>query len=591
MDIWIVSALLAGTIGLLITERLPVDLTALGIIAALMVTGLLSPAEAVAGFANPAVITVAAMLIAGEGMIRSGVVGFIAQKIIDGSGGNVKLALLIVIIVVSVASAFINNTPVVVLFIPIILNLSCECNFSPSKFLIPVSYASILAGTCTLIGTSTNIIVSDLSAQHGYGRLSLFELSALGVPVTLFGLAFIYLFALRFMPEHAAPVCELEGKEDKLYLTEFTVPAGSPMIEADPAVFLADRHPRLELFEIIRDSKIHYPNDAPIRMRAGDGIFVKCTANDILAIIRDRIGALTHLPEGEVFTPDHNDSRIAELVIPPQSSLLGQRLVDTRLHNRDQINIMAVKRRKLHYAEQKLAHLELRIGDILLVQCPKRTLDRIRQTGDVIIVEDVHHEIINRRKAPWAIFIFAALVAAATIGLADIMVCALTGVFAMLLSGCLKVREAYRAIQGSILLLIVGTIALGAAMEKTGAARFYTGWLMGFFADLPPQIMLGGVIVITSIGTQLLSNNATAVLLLPIAIETAAALSVSPRPFIVGVCFGASACFASPLGYQTNLLVYGPGSYRFTDYMKLGIPLNLMVIIAGTLMIPWIWPF
>jgi len=231
------------------------------------------------------------------------------------------------------------------------------------------------------------------------------------------------------------------------------------------------------------------------------------------------------------------------------------------------------------------------VGDIILVRCSIDKLQQIRAGTDFIIIEDVHHKIIHKRKARWAILIFTGLIAAASSGLADIMVCALAGVLLMVLTGCLNLRDAYHAIRGDVLLLIVGTIALGAAMEKTGATQLYAEWFLSPFKNASPGVVLAGIILLTSISTQILSNNATAVLILPIAIATALALNVNPKPFIVAVCFGASACFASPIGYQTNLLVYGPGNYRFTDYLKLGIPLNILVIVMGSLLIPVFWPF
>jgi di/tricarboxylate transporter len=215
----------------------------------------------------------------------------------------------------------------------------------------------------------------------------------------------------------------------------------------------------------------------------------------------------------------------------------------------------------------------------------------MRGETDLIIVEDVHHEIIHKKKAPIAILIFLGLIVAASTGVADIMVCALGAAFLMILTGCLQLRDAYRSIQGNVLVLIVGAVALGTAMEKTGTAQYYAKGFLSLFHGASPQIVLGGIILLTSVSTQLLSNNATAVLLVPIAISTALSLGVDPKPFIIAVCFGASACFATPIGYQTNLLVYGPGGYRFSDYLKLGMPLNVLVLILGTIFIPVFWPF
>ena len=591
MSIWIVSLILVVTLYLLITEKIPVDVTAIGIIVVLMVSRILTPLEAVLGFANPAVITVAAMLMISQGMIRTGAVGFIGQKVIEYSKGSPKFSLLVTLLIVAAASAFINNTPVVVLFIPIILNLSCEYNLSPSKFFIPVSYASILAGTCTLIGTSTNIIVSDLSLIQGYGGIGMFELSPLGIPIAIMGLAFLYVFSPILMPGHTTPTCEMEDREDKRYLAELSVPRNSPLAGQDSASFFARQYHTLELFEIVRGSRIIPLSDDSLPIVSHDLMLVKGSASDLIAMLNDNVAELPHADEDLNFSAADQNTLIVELIIPPQSSIIGERLLDTHLQGDPNAHIIAIKRRRMHYSAQKIRSVRLRIGDIILVRCSINKLEQIRTRADFIIIEDVHHEIIHKRKARWAILIFIGLIVAATSGLADIMVCAVTGVFLMVLTGCLKLRDAYRAIRGDVLLLIVGTIALGAAMEKTGSTRFYAEWFLSPFKDTSPGVVLAGIIVLTSISTQLLSNNATAVLILPIAIATALKLGVNPKPFIVAVCFGASACFASPIGYQTNLLVYGPGNYRFSDYLKLGIPLNILVIVMGSLLIPVFWTF
>jgi di/tricarboxylate transporter len=566
MTILIVSLILLLALILLITEKIPIDLTAIGIMVVLIVTGILSPVEAVAGFANPAVITVGAMFLISRAMIRTGAVGFVAQKVIQVSRGKAKLALLFTLLIVGIASAFINNTPVVVLFIPIILNLSCEYDLSPSKFLIPVSYASILAGTCTLIGTSTNIIVSNLSGMYGYGTISMFELSSLGVPIAILGIAFLFFAAPRFMPGHAAPVCELEDRADRKYLAEFVIPPDSALIGEDPAQAFSKKYPTFEVFEIARDYHVFYPERDQIEIAANDLFLVKGAPNDLIAILRDKVVELPHLAQDVQFTAEEKESLIVEMIIPPQSSLLGERLLETHLQKDP-------------------------VGDIILIWCPGEKLERMRGETDFIIVEDVHHEIIHKKKAPIATLVFLGLIVAASTGVADIMACALAALFLMILTGCLQLRDAYRSMQANVLVLIVGAIALGTAMEKTGTAQYYAESFLGLFHGANPKVILAGIILLTSISTQILSNNATAVLLVPIAISTALSLGVDPKPFIIAVCFGASACFATPIGYQTNLLVYGPGGYRFSDYLKLGIPLNLLVLILGTVFIPFFWPF
>ncbi len=591
MAILTVSLILAAAIVLLVTETIPVDLTAIGIVSALMVTGILSPAEAVKGFANPAVITVGAMFLISRAMIRTGAVGFIGQKVLAAAGGNPRLAYLMVLAIVAVASAFINNTPVVVLFIPVVLTLSCDLDISPSKVLIPISYASILAGTCTLIGTSTNIIVSDLSDMYGYGQIGMFELSTLGVPIAAAGLLVLLFLGPRILPGLISPVCELDDKDHRIYLAELAVPKQSPLIGRLPEKAFAERFSSVQVAELIRYNHVYYPPRDRVHIAADDILLVRGSANDLVELLQEKGVELTPGEKGLKFDANEQESVVVELILPPQSSLIGEKLTDTLLKRDPDLKIIAIKRSRLHWTEKNIDDVRLKNGDILLVQSPMEKLDAMRGRSDFIIVEDVHHEIVLRRKARVAAAIFAGVVAVAASGAADILACALTGAFLMVLTGCIQLRDAYRALQPNVLLLIAGTIALGTAMEATGTSRYYAEAFLGLFSGAGPTVVLAAFLLLASISTQLLSNNATAVLLIPIAISTALGLGVHPKPFIIAVCFGASACFASPIGYQTNLLVYGPGGYRFTDYLKLGIPLNLLVLAAGTLFIPVIWPF
>ena len=590
MTIWLVTVILLVTLVLLITDKAPVDLVAVGIMVALTVTGVLRPEEAVAGFASPAVITVGAMFLMSRGMIRTGAVGFIGQRVIAMARGNHRLALFMSLLIVAIASAFINNTPVVVLFIPIMMAISCEYGVSPSKFLIPISYASILAGTCTLVGTSTNIIVSDLSVQAGYTPIGMFELAWVGLPVAVIGIVFLTLTSSRLMPGHAAATCHIEKGENRSYLAELHLPETSRLIGQAPEA-LTDQHKTLELIEVIRRSDIHYPDESGLRLATHDRLLVKSSATDLIAILTAGLAELLHEQKDLPAKGSDPEHLIVELVLPPQSRLLGVSVPDTRLYHDESIQIIGIKSRSHFYADLKINTRRLRVGDILLVRATVAHLERMRSEGDFIVIEDVHHEIIHKRLAGRALMIFGGVVMTAATGLLSIMVAAMAGVLLMILTGCLHLRTAYRELRADVLLLIVGTIALGQAMQQTGATDFYAQAFLQLFAGAGPSVVLAGFLLLTSISTQVLSNNATAVLLLPVAISTALTLGVDPRPFIIAVCFGASACFASPIGYQTNLMVYGPGNYRFVDYLKLGLPLNLMVIAAGAVLIPRFWPF
>ncbi len=591
MDIWITTIILLATLYLLVTEKISVALTAIGIIVLLVVTNILSPKEAVAGFSNPAVITVGAMFVVSKGMMRTGGVEFISRRVITLARGSFTVALAIMLLLVAVASAFINNTPVVILFIPVVMTMCCEYGLSPSKFLIPISYASILAGTCTLIGTSTNIIISDLSASYGYDPLSMFELSIIGVPIALVGILFLLIAAPKILPALANPVCQLQNGEHRKYLAELQVPENSSLIGRSPADIFRRKYPSLSVLELISRSHIYRPERDLKIISAGDIILVKGSLNDLVDILHREEVELPTTEKGLTLGAQKDAPIVVELIIPPHSPLCNQRLHNTDIAGDSEVHIIAVKRSNLHISEHQIHDVLLKTGDVLLIWCNDSKLSTIRNNTDYLVIEDVYEELIHKRKAAWSILNFIGMVGTATLGLADIMTCALTAAFLMIVTGCLQMRDAYKALQGEVLLLIAGTIALGAAMQKTGTSQLYAETFLGLFANFSPVVVLGAIILLTSISTQILSNNATAVLLLPIAISTAIGIEVDPKPFIIGVCFGASACFATPVGYQTNLLVYGPGGYSFKDYLKLGIPLNIFVVMAGMCTIPIFWPF
>lgn len=586
-----VSLVLVVALVLLVTEKISIEKTAMGIMVALALSGILTPAETVAGFANPAVITVGAMFLLSRGLIRTGAVGFVTELVLNRSKGNKQYAFILILVTVAIASAFINNTPVVVLFIPIVMGLSCDCDFSPSKLLIPLSYVSIMAGTCTLIGTSTNIIISDLTVAYGYEGLTMFELSLLGVPITIVGIAFLLMVSPSLMPGHTAPVCELDEGKEKRYIAELVVPENSPLIGQKDILALAEQELGILVVEVFRNGTILDPARSPISVEPEDILFVKGSAESLIASLKNNTLELAHGEEGMTFGSGQEDDLIVELIVPPLSSVLRESLLSTDLTQEEDIKVIAIRSRQSHYSYRKIQRVKLKVGDMVLARCPRKKLDRIRKGSDFVIVEDVHHAIIDREKAKMAIGIFAAVVLSATLGLANIMVSALTGLFLMTLTRCLSLKDAYRSLESEVLLLIISTIALGLAMEKTGATKLYADLFLSLFQGQGPGTVLVGMILLSSVCTHILSNNATAVLLLPIAITTAVSLGVNPKPFIVGICFGASACYASPIGYQTNLLVYGPGGYRFSDYIKLGLPLNLLVVAAASFFIPMIWHF
>ncbi|MBW2526106.1 MAG: SLC13 family permease [Deltaproteobacteria bacterium] len=590
MAVALVSVLLVAVIVLLVTEALPVDLTAVGVMVVLAVTGILTPAETLAGFSNPAPITIGVLFIVTQGLVRTGALDLLTQQVVRWSKGHPQRLLGLSLVLVGGFSSFLNNTPVVVLFLSITMAVCCEYGLSPSKFLLPISFVSILAGTSTLIGTSTNIIVSDLAAAEGLDPIGMFELSPLAMPVAMLGALFLYFFSAKLLRAHKEPVCEIKDDENQRYISELLVPAGSPLIGKEAIAGLAERLPRVELYEVLRGSAVIDPQEDKTTLQAMDMLLVKASASDLAQSLDSRCTALPKGDEGTIAKPYDDGSIIVELVVAPNAALVGRLLPNVLAEFDAHVHLLGVKRRHVHYGAHKVAGLRLAVGDILLIQAPVDHIDLLRATGDFIVVEDVVRKLFHRKKAPLALAIFLGMIGAATVGVTDILVAALAAGFLMLLTRCVGLREAYRALDARVLLLIIGTLALGAALSKTGAADLYAAVVLKAFSGAGPEVVLSGFILLTSLLSLFLSNNSTAVLLVPIALSSAKALGVDPRPFIIGICFGASACYASPIGYQTNLLVYGPGGYRFGDYVRLGLPLILFVWLASSWLIPVLWP-
>jgi di/tricarboxylate transporter len=591
MAIITVSIILVATIALLVSEKLPTDLTAIGIVVVLMVSGIISPAEALIGFSNPAIVTVAVLFVISRALVRTGALDFITASVMKFSKGNPRRLLFMSLFLVGGFSSFLNNTPIVVLFVSITMVVCSEYSLSQSKFLMPISFVSILAGTSTLIGTSTNIIVSDLAVQNGMRPIAMFELSPLGIPMAMAGAVYLYFFSSRILPSHKNPIGEVKSREKTHYISDLVIPEDSSLIGQNAKDVFEQQYPNIELFQVFRGYKIFDPVWDEVIFRQGDEVLVKASAQHLAQLLDSRRVALPYEDSESAMRPHDSNSRILELLVHPNSSAIGQslnRFMDSLdIH----IRVLGVNRHRKHYPAGKVRNLRLGLGDIILVHLPLNHLEQIRSAEEFIVIEDVHKSIVNRKKAPLAIGIFLMMILSATFGGVDLLISAMVAMLLMILTGCISLRESYRSIDSKILILIIGTIALGNALSITGAADLYTQFFLKPFVGMSPYVVLSAFILLTSLLSLFLSNNSTAVLLMPIALSTAAVLDVDPRAFIIGLCFGASACYATPIGYQTNLLVYGPGGYVFRDYLKLGIPLSIGVWIVSSVFVPLLWPF
>ncbi len=585
----IVFAILVLSIFFFATEIMSIDLVALSMIIILTLTGVLTPAEALSGFSNPALITVASLFVVAEGLMRTGAVSVISQRIIRVSRGNPSHVLMLSILIVAIVSAFINNTPVVLVFIPVVLGVAHRFKIAPSRLLIPISYASILGGTCTLVGTSTNILVSSLSSQHGYGTLGMFEFMAPGLIFLVVGVLYMVVLGGKILPDRKTFTGLLPLEQRRQYVTELEVREDSYLVGKTIGETIEASHPDVRIMQLIRGETIEWQPDSGTILQNGDVFIARGYVSDIMSMSQDR--EVDILPEilGASLRFDRRTMTLVELVVSPASSFMGKKVSDIHFRRRFGVALVAIQRHGIHIRE-KISELTLKAGDILLVFGDDQAFARISETEDFFMMEGIQDAFVAKNKATISILILSGVVLSLTLGILPLVMTALIGASLMIILGCITSREAYRAVNWPILILIGGTISLGFAMEKTGAAAFLAESIIGIAGSMGPVAVLSGVYLMSVFLTSIVSNNAAAVLMVPIAISTALGLGVDTRPFIMAVAFGASASFATPIGYQTNMLVYGPGGYRYLDFLKVGIPLNLILWLIATFIIPFFWP-
>lgn len=592
MEILAVLLLVLSAILLFATEALRVDVVAILILVALALSGLIAPEEALKGFSNPATATVAAMFVLSAGLRHTGLVDAFAEGVDTALGRSSWLVALGLMLAVALVSAFINNTAAVAILIPIVLGLCRRHGWSPSRFLMPLSFMAQVGGVCTLVGTSTNILVSDIARRSGMRPFGMFEFSALGL--CLVGIAYLYLatvppFLLRRVGDRAPQPLSKRYQLGR-YLTEIEVLSDSPLVGQRLADTQIGAKLGVEVLEVIRKDKPVWIPAPEQFLEAGDVLVARAPLSSLLGPqeelglrFKRNIEVSESRLQGEGVT-------LVEALIPPGSRLEGKTLQEAQFRRRYRCQAIAIRHHDRLEAG-KIGKVPLAVGDVLLLQGFRRDLEALAAGLEVVIMEELAPAKVPFRRKVFAIAAIAGAVGFAAWGVAPILVTAMTAAAFLVISRVLTIEQAYQAIDWKVIFLLAGVIPLGVALEATGAAASIASGVVEVLGPVGPWAVMSAFFLVTTLLTNVMSNNATAILLAPMAIAAAEGLGVSARPFLVAVTFGASTAFMTPVGYQTNAMVQEPGGYRFNDFFVVGTPLNLLFWIAASFLIPRFFPF
>ena len=589
INIVLALAVVIATMLLFITGKFPVELIALCVPVVLTVFGLINPNQALHGFASPATATVGAMFVLSAGLVRSGLVQTFSRILNRLSGKGEPRLILVVCITIAALSAFLINTATVAIFIPVVTVLAMKRKISTSRVLIPLSFASQFGGVCTLIGTSTNILVNTIAVERGMRPFGLFEFAPLGITMSVVGIVYLVVVGRRLLPKRRTMGEQVDKYRLADYLTELKVGEKSPLIGKTWDKRRASRDTKVELIKILRgDRPVSRPSRTKIK--EGDILLIHGHVDKLLAMKESLgLGVQAHVAMND---NELSSDRVGliEVLISPQSILKGRTLQASGFLRRFQCVVLAVQRRG-KILRDRLTEIRLESSDTLLLQVDKENVSRLLKSSDVIVTNELTELFLRKDRATVALIIFFLVLALTALHIVPLLIAALLGAVGMVLSRCLTIEEAYEAIDWRVIFLLGGIIPMGVALEQSGAALWLTQSILAPLAGSGPLVVLASLYLVTAIFTEVMSNNASAVILAPIALSLASSMHVDPRPFLVAITFAASTSFATPIGYQTNTMVYAPGGYRFTDYTRVGGPLNLVFMAVAVVVIPMLWPF
>ncbi|MFA6822608.1 MAG: SLC13 family permease [Geobacter sp.] len=586
LEILLVCGLVLSAVILFATERLPVDLTAMIIMGAMLLSGMISAEDAIGGFSNPATVTVGAMFVLSAGLFKTGAVNLLGNSLARLGRISFWLVLVVMMLMVGLLSAFINNTAAVAIFLPVMLTIAKDCGFSAARLLLPLSFASMFGGVCTLVGTSTNILVSSIAERHGLQPIGMFEPTALGLLFFGAGSAYLLLVGIRLIPKRggAAERGPTFGSGDyqiEIVLGPEARSVGTVLVDSPLLHDVSIRS-----VEVFRNGKRLEQTMQELVLQVGDQLKLRADLENFRKL-KERQGIALRQETGAAAD---EEAALVEAVVAPGSTLDGRSLKQARFRSRYGLTALAVRHRG-RVMREHLEEMQLKAGDVLLFEVAQKQLQLLRDDRTFVLVSQVELPNFRKSRMLTAIAIVAGVVLAAATGAVPIVAGAIVGCILMVLTRCLTLDEAYGSINWQVIFLLAGVLTLGTALETTGAARLLGGLLVEHLGSLGPVALVSGLYLATSLLTELMSNNATAALLAPIAIAAAESLGIDARPLLMAITFAASASFMTPVGYQTNTLIYGPGQFRYADFLKVGTPLNILFWILATIFIPRFWPF
>ncbi|MGB7242798.1 MAG: SLC13 family permease [Sulfitobacter sp.] len=567
---------------LFVRETFPTEVVAIAGAALMLGLGVLPYDDALRVLSNPAPWTIAAMFIVMGALVRTGALDVLTRLAERYGKTHPRAALAGVIVMVMGGSAIMNNTPVVVVMIPVFVQLSKTMGVKASKLLIPLSYAAIMGGSLTLIGTSTNLLVDGVARAEGLAPFGIFEIMPIGLIVCLWGLTYMIIFGPKLLPDRDSMANLLSDRSKMKFFTEAVVPPDSNLIGRDVTGVQLFKREGVRLIDVVRGDRSLRRNLKDVQLAVGDRVVLRTEMTELLSLQANKeLKRVDQVSAVETST--------VEVLITPGCRMVGRSLGAMRLRRRYGVYTLAVHRRNQNIGRQ-LDELVVKIGDTLLLEGAPEDIQRLATDMDMVDVGQPSARAFRRSHAPIAIGALAGIVVLAALNVAPILLLAVLAVALVLVTRCIDADEAFSFIDGRLLALIFSMLTVGAALQNSGAIKLVVDGIAPGLMTLPPALVVFVMFVLTSTLTEIVSNNAVAVIMTPLAIGLAAALGLDARPLVVAVMIAASTAFATPIGYQTNTLVYGPGGYRFTDFMRIGIPLNLSMAVIVSALIPIIWP-